>query len=205
MVLVGLIGQTGAGKSEVCRLLEGHNIYIIDGDRLAREVTAPGSPVLAALAAAFGGDILRADGSLDRALLASRAFADADSLARLNAVTHPAITKRTLRLLEEARAKGYRAAVFEGAALLESPLRAYCNFFAAVTAPAELRLSRILARDGIEKAAAESRMAAQREEAYYCAPARVIIRSYPPYDLEMETQGLLKEITKTIEAKEEIN
>jgi len=196
MIIVGLIGQTGAGKSSVCQILEEQGVFVVDGDRVAREITQTGSPVLDALAESFGADILREDGSLNRALLASRAFASPENTQKLNAVTHPSITQRALRELAAAELRGFDAAVFEGAALLESPLRDCCHFFAAVTAPRALRLERILARDSISAEAAQLRMAAQQAEGYYTNAAAVILRNHPPYDLKEETKKLLCEMER---------
>ena len=196
MIIVGLIGQTGAGKSSVCQILAEQGVFVVDGDRVAREITQTGSPVLDALAEVFGTDILQEDGSLNRALLASRAFSSPENTQKLNAVTHPAITQRALRALAAAELHGFDAAVFEGAALLESPLRDCCHFFAAVTAPRALRLARILARDNISKEAAEQRMAAQQDAQYYTDAAAVIIRNHPPYDLKEESKKLLGEIER---------
>ena len=88
---IGLTGPTGSGKGLLSGWLSGRGAAVIDCDRVAREVTAPGHPCLAALAEAFSPAVLRPDGSLDRAALAARAFADAQSCARLNRITHPFI------------------------------------------------------------------------------------------------------------------
>lgn len=194
MVVVGLIGQTGAGKSRVCAILCRNGVYIIDGDRLAREVTSPHSPVLQKLQEAFGADIVGEDGALLRAELARRAFASAKALQTLNAITHPAILEKTLSELEAAQRQDYSVCAVEGAALLESPLRPYCDFFAAVTASAEVRLARILARDGLDLQAAQQRMAAQQPEEYYTKAAAVQIRNEAPYDIEEECARLLEVI-----------
>ncbi len=194
MKIIGIIGQTGAGKSEVCAALRGAGVYTIDGDRLARDITQPGSPVLAALQQAFGADILQEGGELNRALLAERAFRSPEQTARLNAITHPAITRLARAELEQAEREGYQAAAFEGAALLESPLKADCDWFVAVTAPEPLRLERILARDGITREQALRRMQAQREERYYTHAAKVIIRSDTVHALAPQIEALLAEL-----------
>lgn len=89
MLKVGLTGGIGAGKSEVSRLLVEHGAVLIDADRIAREVVAPGTPGLAAVVEAFGEDVLTDDGSLDRPKLGSIVFADPDRLAVLNSIVHP--------------------------------------------------------------------------------------------------------------------
>ena len=132
---------------------------MIDGDALAREIVGPGSPVLQKLAERFGEDICKGE-TLDRSLLAERAFASEKTRRDLNSITHPAITQLAL-----ARAKalqGYRAVVLDAAALLESELAALCRHILIITAPEDLRLRRILARGGVTEAAARRRMEAQR-------------------------------------------
>ena len=92
-IIVGLTGQTGAGKSTVGQMLSNIGFFSIDCDKLSRLVTSKGSPVLSELALEFGEDIIKNDGELDRKLLAKRAFATKEDTERLNNVTHPAIKK----------------------------------------------------------------------------------------------------------------
>ena len=92
--VIGLTGQTGAGKSTAAALLRAQGLAVIDADEIARKVTRPGSFVLSALAAAFGADLILPDGSLNRPLLAQRAFSSPGQTARLNAITHPAIIQQ---------------------------------------------------------------------------------------------------------------
>lgn len=191
MMVIGLIGQTGAGKSMVSRRLQQYGCCVIDGDEISREVLQPGSTLLQPLCARFGGSILRADGSLDRGALAKQAFATPEALQDLNAITHPAITGVALQRLREAEQANYAAAIMEGAALLESPLAPYCDFFVAVTAPEDVRLGRLLQRDQITHDAILQRMRAQQPERYYIDAAKIIIRNHPPYTLDEELQPLL--------------
>ena len=106
MKRIGLTGGIGSGKSTVTALLRERGVSVIDADVIARETVAPGSPVLAELARAFGEDIIRSDGTLDRQGLAARAFADRQATETLNAITHPAIERRTQELFDQAEATG---------------------------------------------------------------------------------------------------
>ncbi len=90
-IVIGLTGQTGAGKTTVAEGLRHFGYQVIKADEIARLVTEKGSPVLQELAAVFGKDILKEDGTLDRALLAERAFATPEETKLLNGVTHPEI------------------------------------------------------------------------------------------------------------------
>ena len=91
MILVGLTGGIGSGKSTVSAALAARGAVIVDADQVVRDVQQPGSPVLAKLAERFGAQVIAADGSLDRPALAAIAFADPDALKDLNGIVHPAV------------------------------------------------------------------------------------------------------------------
>src|SRR5262249_46299508 len=91
---VGLTGGIGSGKSEVSRRLAGHGAVLIDADAIAREMVAVGTPGLADVVAAFGAEVLRPDGTLNRERLGEIVFADPDELARLNGIVHPLVGRR---------------------------------------------------------------------------------------------------------------
>ncbi|MGN0636064.1 MAG: dephospho-CoA kinase [Acutalibacteraceae bacterium] len=191
MKIIGLTGPTGAGKSTVSARLRERGFYIADGDAIAREVVAPGEPLLAHLAEAFGADILE-DGVLRRRELARRAFAGEDTLQTLNRLMHPAIEKRMFERI--AAHSDCTAAVIDAAALIESGIYKRCNLVAVVTAPLEVRLARIMARDGLCEADAMVRIGAQHPEAFYTEKADVVLRNYPPYSIEAEIQKLLERL-----------
>lgn len=100
MLLIGLTGGIGSGKSTVSARLAERGAVVVDADAIVREVQALGTPVLAAMVERFGPEILQADGTLDRQAVADRVFADADELAALNAIVHPAVGAEIARRLE---------------------------------------------------------------------------------------------------------
>ncbi len=175
--VIGLTGPTGAGKSTVAAVWRQMGLPVIDCDTLARQATQPGSPYLDALAETFGDDIRRADGSLDRALLAQRAFADPEHTARLNAITHPAILALIRQRLEDAADEGNSTAVLDAPTLFESGADALCDTVVAVLAPAEQRLARIRARDGLTPEQAQQRMAAQPPDGFYARPGVLVLQN----------------------------
>lgn len=196
MRVFGLTGQTGAGKSTVAAYLSKKGFFVLDGDSLARRVTEKGSPALKELCARFGDDILFADGALDRRKLAQRAFSSKENTALLNEITHPYIDALFKKELKKGEDAGFSFALIDAAALLESPSRVLCEKIIVVLCPKEIRLERILARDGITKDEALRRMNAQKSEEYYKKNADIIIRNYPPFDVQSETEGFLKEVTQ---------
>lgn len=194
--IIGLTGQSGAGKSTVSAKLANWGFFIIDGDLIAREVVCKNSPVLERLALAFGGEIIREDGSLDRSLLAKKAFSSPENTQLLNSLTHPAITRKVCERIDTAVRENYRAALIDAAALLESEIAGFCDFIVSVVAPQEIRLERICARDGISHEDALIRINAQKPEEYYRERSDIIIRNYPPFELDDEIKGLIEYVRK---------
>lgn len=192
MKIYGLTGQTGAGKSTVSKLLFEHGFFVIDGDKIARRVTEKGSPALKELAECFGDDIILSDGTLDRKKLASRAFASKEGTQKLNELTHPHIHALFKSEIEKAESKGCSRCVIDAAALLESPSRSLCEKIIVVSCPEEIRLERILKRDNITKEEALRRIRAQKNDEYYLSRADIIIKNYPPHNLESEIESFLK-------------
>lgn len=164
MKLVGICGGSGTGKTTICSRLTALGAYVIDADRVAREILRP--PVLERLSRAFGEEILRPDGSLDRKRLGEIVFSDEEKLKKLNEITHPLITHEILDDIERHREQ-YAVVVVDAAVLQEAGLDRLCNRTVAVLAPLETRLSRIVARDGLSREAALSRIRAQKDDTYY--------------------------------------
>jgi dephospho-CoA kinase len=159
-VRIGLTGPIGCGKSTVAGWLAELGARAIDADVVARDVTPPGSPELAAVVAAFGPGILRDDGSVDRAALGRIVFADPAALARLEAIIHPAVRPRILAAIADAERDGPPAIVIEAIKLVEGGLAALCDeVWLVICDPAE-QLDRLAGR-GESAADAKARIAAQ--------------------------------------------
>lgn len=190
MRVIGLTGKTGAGKSTVAEFLKKKGCFIIDGDKIARDILLPGEPAVKELSEAFGEDIILPDGNVDRKKLAARAFASAEGTDMLNRITHPRITERFITERDKAEGDGYKIAVIDAAALLESDCKGLCSFFIVVTAPEEIRLERILKRDGITKEQAMTRIKAQKSDEYYFSQADYVVKNYEPYSIDGELEKL---------------
>ena len=159
--IVAVSGGIGSGKSSVTRVFATHGAVTADADAIAREILEPGEPVLSVVARAFGGDLLRQDGSLDRALLASRVFggegAD-ERVARLNAITHPLIEARAWSILRGAPEGSL--AVYDIPLLIEGDHVDLFDAVVIVDAPIEERVKRLEGR-GVAPKDARARIRAQ--------------------------------------------
>ena len=160
MRTIGLTGPIGCGKSTVAGWLADRGAIVIDADRVAREVSAPGEPGHDAVLAVFGDAARVDDGTLDRAALARIVFRDPDALRRLEAILHPLVRGRILAAIEDARASGAPAVVVEAIKLVEGGLATLCDETWLVTCAPTVQRERVLDR-GLETDDADRRIAAQ--------------------------------------------
>jgi dephospho-CoA kinase len=169
VLVVGLTGGIGSGKSTVADGFAARGAVVIDADRVAREVVEPGEPALAEIAERFGPEVIDADGRLDRAALAAIVFADATERGALEAITHPRIGERIAARLravadEERRDGRQRVVVLDHPLLVEQGLHEGLAAVVVVTAPAETRIERLVAHRGMDAADARARIAAQTDD-----------------------------------------
>jgi dephospho-CoA kinase len=157
---IGLTGPIGCGKSTVARVLGGEGAVVIDADRIAHDVTAPGTAGLARVVERFGDGYLRPDGSLDRAALGRTVFADRTALADLEAIVHPAVRREIERIAGEAERGGAVALVVEAIKLVEGGLAATCDEVWLVACSGRAQRAR-LRRRGMSAAEIDQRIAVQ--------------------------------------------
>lgn len=197
MLTVGLTGGIGAGKSTASAQLAQLGAEVVDADRVAREVVAPGTHGLAALVREFGPEVLLPDGSLDRAGLGRRVFGDERARRTLNAIVHPLIAERTLQLMAAAREReGERpegppvVLVHDVPLLVENGLAPGYHLVLVVEASVAQRLERLAAR-GLTEDEARSRLAAQATDVQRGAVADVRLDgSGPPDQLAARVRAL---------------
>ncbi|QUR67411.1 dephospho-CoA kinase [Mycobacterium spongiae] len=162
MLRIGLTGGIGAGKSALSATFAQCGGIIVDGDVLAREVVEPGTEGLAALVDAFGSDILRDDGALDRPALAAKAFQDDSARGVLNGIVHPLVARRRAEIIEAVAADPGDAVVVEDIPLLvESQMAPLFPLVVVVHADVEVRVRRLVDQRGMAEADARARIAAQ--------------------------------------------
>lgn len=193
-IVIGLTGPTGAGKSTIAAALQKVGCKIIDADLIARQaVTNP--DCINALKAEYGDDIIGEGGGLNRHLLAQRAFSNARSAAKLNEITHPVIKKEIVRQLALYQQSIARAIVVDAALLFESRTDSLCTTTVAVTAPLNLRLSRIVNRDSISLKLAKARIGAQQQNDYYSQKAQYLFDGATDQgQLQIQANQLLEQI-----------
>ena len=166
MILVGLTGGIGSGKSTVSELLALKGAVIVDADAIVREVQEPGGPILAAIAERFGPGVLTAEGALDRAGLAALVFNDTDALKALNGIVHPAVRAEMRRQVDEQRHTD-RVVVMDVPLMVEGGRRRYnVGGVVVVDVPVEVAVERLVRFRAMDEADARARIERQvsREE-----------------------------------------
>lgn len=173
--VVGLTGQSGAGKTTVCKVFEKNGFAVINCDTISRQVTEKGSRCLSQLAECFGKDIIRPDGTLDRRKLGDIVFGNRELLYQLNGICYPYITYQIVERLKAFKESGQRFVLLDAPTLFESRADDFCDLIISVTADKESRLKRILERDGITEEQALKRFASQHTEEFFRSRSDYII------------------------------
>ena len=194
MLLVGLTGGIGSGKSTVARLLDRRGAVVIDADQLAREAVARGTPGFEQVVTVFGTRVVGADGELDRAALAAEVFADEVLRMNLEAITHPEVARRFAELVEEYRNTD-RIVVYVTPLLVELGLGPAFDLVVVVTASPHLRISRAASDRGISPDDVRARMKVQATDAQRAEVADVLIDNDGTLaDLEPQVDRLWREL-----------
>lgn len=198
-VIVGLTGPTGSGKSTIAAMLQKRGFAVVDADQVARDVMTPGSTVLTRLKEAFGPDVLGDDGSLNRKQLAVRAFVTPETAQRLNEITHSAILNEIRRRLLSLQEQGKRRILLDVPLLFESGSDQMCHMTAAVLAPEDMRLGRIIQRDSLTKSEALHRMGVQPPDDFYRKRADILLFNQGDTEsLEIQVEDLCRQAERRL-------
>lgn len=188
MLLVGLTGGIGTGKSAVARMLERRGAVVFDADVLAREAVEPGTPGHAAVIERFGANVLAPGGELDREALASIVFADPAARRDLEAIVHPEVRRLFAEGAETYRDTA-RIVVFSAPLLVETGMHTAFDVLIVVSAPTEAQVERLMRQRGMSEEAILARIAAQ-------APAEAKAEAA---DILVENEGTLEELDAHVE------
>jgi dephospho-CoA kinase len=161
MLLIGLTGNIGSGKSTVAQLLSERGATIIDADVLARRAVEPGTSAYSAIVERWGRSILAADGSIDRTALRRIVFSEPLELEQLNTIVHPEVERMRIVLVEQARQRGDRLVVCDIPLLFERNLTAGYDRIVLVDAPRPVRLERLVRERGLRETEAMEMIVAQ--------------------------------------------
>lgn len=176
VLVVGLTGGIGSGKSTVADMLVARGAALVDTDRIAHELTAPAGAAIEAIRAAFGDDVIAADGSMDRAAMRARAFSDPQARKRLESILHPMIRERTDQGIRDALSVGAPYVVVAVPLLVESGNRAgRFDRVLVVDCPPEVQLERVMRRSALARGQVEAIIAAQATRAQRLAAAHDVV------------------------------
>lgn len=193
--IIGLTGTTGSGKSALASYFAKKGFKIIDADKIAKAVTAPGSVCLKTLCSAFGGEILKPDGSLNRKALACAAFSSKENTQALNDITHPFVYLGALKTAREYIDGGCTKIIYDAPQLFESNGDLMCDYVISVLCPRDIRLERIIRRDGLTPEQAKQRINAQYSNEFFIKNSDFCV--YNNSDLEnlyFQADEILKKI-----------
>ena len=188
MLLVGLTGGIGSGKSTVARMLEKRDAVVFDADVLAREVVEPGTPGHAAVIERFGANVLAPGGELDREALASIVFADPAARRDLEAIVHPEVRRRFAEGSEAYRDTD-RIVIFSAPLLVETGMHSAFDVLVVVSASTATQIDRLMRDRGMSEDTVRSRIAAQATPEARAEVADVLI----------DNEGSLEELERRVE------
>ena len=175
MYVIGLTGNAGSGKSYVCKCaIDLTHCPVIDSDAVCQELMMPGQPVYEEVVRVFGEDYLASDGTIDRAKLAAKVFADAGALSLLNSLTHPATIREIRRLLSQYEEEGYPVAFVESALADQAGYRDFCDALWIVIASEETRRRRLRLR-GYSEERIDAVMSSQTPQSQLITPGMPMI------------------------------
>lgn len=195
--VIGLTGQTGAGKSTVRKLLKAKGAAVIDADSVAHEVADNSLSCLTDIVEHFSCMVLDEKGKLNRRALGRIVFSDRKKLTLLNKIMFPYIVSAIKGQVTAYEQAGAQIIVIDGATLIESGCAKMCSVLVSVTADEETRLTRIIHRDGISKRDAVRRVSAQNPEEFYIKASDYVIKNNgTPGDLERAAEKVLDEIER---------
>ncbi len=195
VMVVGLTGQTGAGKSTVSKVFQANGFAVINADHVARNVVEKGSRCLAEIEDFFGRNVINPDGTLNRSALATIVFSDHSKLEMLNTITYPYITSSILKKIRMHASRDEKLILLDAPTLFESRADDFCEIIISVLADPDIRQTRIISRDGLTAEQAQKRMNSQLDEEFFGSHSDYIIHNNGDLDTVNE---ISKEVSDKI-------
>ena len=196
MRIIGLTGPSGAGKSLVCEHLKSLGFSSVNADEVYHGLLVPPSPCLDALTEAFGKDILTENGELSRERLSKIVFNDRNKLELLNRTVLGFVLDKIREIIKELEAHGKALVIIDAPTLIESGFHKECDTVISVLCPPMHRIERIMARDGLERKAAEARTNAQKPDEFYITHSdEIIINDAGEAELIAKADALAKRLS----------
>lgn len=178
MIVIGITGQSGSGKSIAAQVFKDRGIRVVDADKIAREITLPGTKAYKNIKSVFGDEYFNEDGTLNRKKLGNTVFSDNAKLLLLNSITHPEICSIIEKIIcEESLKIDAKALVIDAPLLKQVGLDKFCDVIIVVTSTIDNRIDRIIKRDGITLEAARNRAMIQEGEDYYISGATMVFKN----------------------------
>lgn len=193
LLVIGLTGGIGSGKSTVARILQKYGAEVIFADDIAKQITEPGMPAYERIIAHFGTGIVGEDRRIDRKKLADIVFSDKDELQRLNEITHSTVAEIIIKLVDEYGITGRELVVVEAIVPIEHGFLDVVDTVWVVVAEEQERIERIMKRSGLTCEEARKRIRAQMpEEKYISLADQIIYNNGDLEELEEKVRGLLE-------------
>ena len=201
MHVIGLTGGIASGKSTVTRFFRDHDVPVIDADLLGHRTYEPGTGTFKAVVAAFGDDLVAADGTIDRRVLGAKVFGKPDELKRLTDIVWPGIRKLASEELAGFETAGNRLVVLEAAVLFEAGWEDLADEIWVVVVEPELAVQRLASRNGLDPEAARARIASQLSNAERVARADVVIENNESLEaLDQRISGAWDQLQRRLQA-----
>lgn len=204
-IVLGLTGQTGAGKSTLCRYLQQKGCTVIDADQVARNVVEKGSACIADIVLEFGVEYLTMDGNLNRRKLGESVFTDKAKLKKLNDIMFPYIINNIKEKIAEAKDASEGIIILDAPTLFESGSDKFCDKVISVIASQDVRRHRIIERDGLSEEEAMHRITAQHSDSFYTERSWMVLQNNSDVDdLKQQADHMLSELEQLMEDDETV-
>ncbi len=208
MKILGVTGTSGSGKSTFSKILnERDDVKVVDADQVSKDLSVPGTDYLQDVVNAFGQEILKEDGNLNRRALAHIIYNDEKEREKLNSITFPHITREIYERIKAFADPKIKYAVIDAPLLFEAGLDKVCDSVISLVATQELQVKRIFQRDGLDEKTATARLSSQKPASFYIDNSDIVIMNTENTDLREEAKKVFEELERkeNLERKDKVD